>query len=387
MYKRQLIISGVLVLCLLPFLALISGGSVSQSDIGLVTDAGSIFDKSFNQSSWEGILKVHPQASTSLDAIQPIRHNPSDLVNAYSVHAAGNKKYVVAPGFYHFAGIRDWNNEGYENLLKFILLDADATENGTVSAPNVASVIYDTKAAGFLAGNLASLYLNAKKDLNEPGYEVPKIGMWGGGLFPGVTDFMVGLVYGVKHFNNNNLSKKVSFAKFPHPSQYTDSGFESGKGASKAAYLLGPGKAQVLLSVSGPQVADAITEIQKTANKNQKVIGVDSDGTLKFPTQKEYFITSILKELTKSVVGVYHRLSGQPTPDYFKGAGQVTRGTIANSLTSIANNTNDPNGAWKGILDAQSFYQQSTSASIIAAALAAVENKDWPDALKELDNL
>ncbi len=120
LYKRKLIIGGVIVLCALPFLTLISGGDSSESNIGLVTDAGSIFDRSFNQSSWEGIIKVRPKASTSLDAIQPIRHNPSDLVNAYSVHVTGNKKYVVAPGFYHAAGIQDWNKEGYEKLLNFI---------------------------------------------------------------------------------------------------------------------------------------------------------------------------------------------------------------------------------------------------------------------------
>lgn len=378
LFKKNLLFAGLLSICALPLLALINSGTLSVSDLGLVTDAGSIFDRSFNQSAWEGILKVKPNSSESLDAIQPIRHNPSDLVNAYSVHAAGKKKYVVAPGFYHAAGIRDWNAEGYVDELNFILLD------GEVKSKNVASVIFETAAAGFLAGFLTSWYLNARKALGEKGYEEPKIGMWGGGDFPGVTDFMVGIVYGVKEFNLQNSDKKIKFVEFATDSQYTDSGFESGKGTDKAQFLLREG-AQALFPVSGPQVSDAITEIEKTSLHNQKVIGVDSDGTIKFPNQKQYFITSILKGLTDSIAGIYKKISDGKGPEYFKGLGETTVGTIANKLTSVANNVED--GAWAGIDKRQEYYDKSTTPVMIKLATDKVKGKTWQDALQAIKNL
>lgn len=395
--KKNFLRLKVLTLGSVPIIGMVSCTNVSMSDIGLVTDAGSIFDRSFNQSAWEGILKVQPQASESLDAIKPERHNPSNFATAYSVLVASQKKFIVAPGFYHFSGIKDWNNEGFKDYINFILLDAILPENPDLpydpvnnpSASNVASVIYETAAAGFLAGYLSSLFLNAKKDLKTPGYyennKALKIGMWGGGDFPGVTDFMVGLTYGVKYFNDNNKDKQaIKFAKFNTSEQYTDAGFASGAGADKAQFLLETG-AQILFPVAGPQIADAITAIEKTALKTQKVIGVDSDGTIKFAEQKDYFVTSILKNLTDTVAQVYLKITGKQAPDYIKGLGEVTVGTIDNQLTSITNDVQ--HGAWDGISNAQQFYDQSTSKTIIDKALEIVKNKTWNDALTELEGL
>ncbi|MDX5476082.1 MAG: BMP family ABC transporter substrate-binding protein, partial [Bacillaceae bacterium] len=35
-----------------------NGGSADKMKVGMVTDAGTIDDKSFNQGSWEGVLKA-----------------------------------------------------------------------------------------------------------------------------------------------------------------------------------------------------------------------------------------------------------------------------------------------------------------------------------------
>ncbi len=381
MHKIKLLITTLVIILLSPLLALINWGSFSSLDIGLVTDAGSIFDRSFNQSAWEGIKEINQKASESLDAIQPLGHTPSQLINAYSVHVAAKKKYVVTPGFYNAAGIIDFNQEGYSKDMNFILLDAE------VKAPNVASVVYETAASGFLAGNLTGLYLNAKKALGEEGYDDLKVGMWGGGNFPGVTDFMVGFAYGINYFNQKpeNANKKIKFVKFGDESQYTDSGFGLGQGKSKAQFLLSEG-AQVLLPVAGPQASDALLEIQKTSLKNQKIIGVDSDAAIKFTDQKQFFITSILKDLTKTVVEVYKAVIGKQTPDSdFKGLNETTVGKLSNDLTRITDATKD--GAWAKITNAKELFDQANSKDIQDKAVEVVANKTWADTLQLLKNM
>ncbi len=381
MYKVKLLITMLVIILLSPLLVLIKWNSSSSLDIGLVTDGGSIFDRAFNQSTWEGIKQIDPSASASLDSIQALGHTPSQLINAYSVQVAAKKKYVATSGFYTAAGIITFNQEGYSKNMNFILLDAE------VKAQNVASVVYQTAASGFLAGNLTGLYLNAKKALGEKGYDDLKVGMWGGGNFPGVTDFMVGFAYGINYFNqkSENVNQKIKFVKFGDESQYTDSGFGLGQGKSKAQFLLSEG-AQVLLPVAGAQVSDALLEVQKTSLKNQKIIGVDSDAAIKFADQKQFFITSILKDLTTTVVEVYKAVLEKQTSDSpFKGLNETTVGTIANQLTKITDATED--GAWAKITNSKELFEQANSKDIQEKALTVVANKTWADTLQLLKSM
>ena len=67
--------------------------------VGMVTDSGTIDDKSFNQGTWEGIQKAENDFGIEKNYIQPAGETEADyLTEIQNLYDAGYK-FIVTPGF------------------------------------------------------------------------------------------------------------------------------------------------------------------------------------------------------------------------------------------------------------------------------------------------
>ncbi len=303
--------------------------------LALVTDGGSVDDKSFNEQSYIAYKKLSGRSKES--ALRPDSGTTFEIKKRYETAAKSGARVIIAPGFHHMSAIESFNKSFGEKKVGFLLVDAEIKKANGKPPSNVASMMFKTKYSGFLAGYLASQYLiEVKHD------KTPKVGTFGGANFPGVTDFMVGFVAGVKWYNDSkNPQHKVEFAKYARDEEYTNSGFAAGKGTSYAEKLLNEG-ADVILPVAGPQTGDVISAINQNQNHSDvKIVGVDTDQSKQYIADSNKFLTSIIKNLALAIEKVWKKSidpSGHTNTAYkgINGFGQTTYGTLENDLTGIA---------------------------------------------------
>ena len=142
-------------LCLL-FISVIilscgSGGKVYE--LALITDVGTIDDRSFNQGAWEGLKKYAEEKKIAHKYYQPAEKSTDAYINAIDLAVAGRAKVIVTPGFLFEPAV--YKAQDTHPDVKFILLDG-APQDGTYTdfriESNVYSVFYAEEQAGFLAG-------------------------------------------------------------------------------------------------------------------------------------------------------------------------------------------------------------------------------------------
>ena len=349
-----------------------NGASEGSVELWLATDGGSIDDKSFNQQGREALQEIRGlDRSGSLKYIANAADSVvSSIYTCYQTIANSNGEYVLATGYYHDDTIEAWNKDNGTDALKFLL--ADAPSGGR---SNVSSIQYNTQESAFLAGVMSGLYLQSIGDID------PKVGIWGGGNFPAVTDFLIGYVNGIDYYNNNLLNghPMVAFVKLGYDESYTDSGFDPGEGTTKAKTLL-LGGADILFPVAAIQFEDALSEVSTSTYVNKKVIGVDVDAVKSHKDKESFILTSVLKDVKNGLIGLYKSAIGtDDVPSWAKGFGQDSIGTLKNGLTGIQSNSNYADE-----------YSAATATDIIEASMAASKDSSkntWEQALALLKTI
>ena len=77
---------GCMVACLLLTSAVFASGSGDKGTakkamkVGMVTDAGTIDDKSFNQGTWEGIVRAQKELGVEIKYLKPVGTTEADYV-------------------------------------------------------------------------------------------------------------------------------------------------------------------------------------------------------------------------------------------------------------------------------------------------------------------
>ena len=150
-------------------------------DVALITDGGSIHDKAYNQSAWDGVQTYANENSAKAVYYQPaLEENQeltTDVVEQY-VKLAVDKgaKYIVLPGE-TFAVICYELATMYPEL-HFVLLDAVPHSAGDKSArllPNVMSASFDDLQSGRLFCRASGEY---QAGLPGLGAERPFLQLW-----------------------------------------------------------------------------------------------------------------------------------------------------------------------------------------------------------------
>lgn len=245
-------------------------------EIALVTDVGTIDDKSFNQGAWEGVKAYAEENGISYQYYKPAEATDAAYVAAITEAVDGGAKIVVTPGFLFAPAVYEAQDLFPE--VSFILLDADphtADYSTYRIEKNVYAVYYAEEQSGFLAGYAAV------KDGNT------KLGFMGGMAVPAVTRFGLGFLQGADYAAQElNVKVDVNFTYLGGFGPDTVHATEA-----KSWYSEGT---QVIFAAAG---GAGLSVMAGADEVNGKVIGVDVDQS----SNSKSVITSAMKGLTSSV--------------------------------------------------------------------------------------
>ena len=158
------------------------------AEIALITDIGTIDDKSFNQGAWEGIKAYADAAGVSYQYYQPAAQGTDVYLDEIDKAVNNGAKIVVTPGYLFEEPI--YIAQDMYPEVTFILIDgnphnADYSEYRTEK--NVVGIIFKEEESGFLAGYAAV----------KDGYT--KLGFMGGMAVPAVIRFGYGFAQGAEY--------------------------------------------------------------------------------------------------------------------------------------------------------------------------------------------
>lgn len=248
--------------------------------IALITDIGTIDDKSFNQGAWEGVAAYGSEHNVTYKYYKPSEKSTAEYLNSIDLAVQGGAEIVVTPGFLFEPAVLEAQAKYPE--VKFILLDGfpnNQDYEGTYVeelTDNTYSVFYAEEQAGFLAG-YAAVY-----DGNT------KLGFMGGMAVPAVIKFGYGFVQGAEY-----AAKELGITGLEVKYHYTGK-FEATPEAQAMAASWYQDGTEVIFACGGA-VGNSVMAAAEAAGA--KVIGVDVDQSAESNT----VITSAIKGLKSSV--------------------------------------------------------------------------------------
>ena len=273
-----------------------TGGSKEGQDVtvGMVTDAGTIDDKSFNQGTWEGIQEAEKDLGLTVKYLKPAGTTEADYLTEISNLIDGDFNMIITPGYKFETAIMKAQDQ-YPDT-KFVILDGspnngkDGEELEAKVGENTVSIYFAEEQSGFLAGVATALELKSGE-----------LGFIGGMEIPAVQRFNWGFQQGVK-YSNENLGTNMNISA--ENVVYEGSFDNVAAGQQIAAQMYGRGVKAIFTAAAGVGVG-AINEA-KTRCKNGEevwVIGVDvdqyADGIYDEANNKSAILTSATKKLNQ----------------------------------------------------------------------------------------
>ena len=263
--------------------------------VGMVTDAGTIDDKSFNQGTWEGIEEAEKDLGLSVKYLKPAGTTEADYLTEISNFVDSDFNMIITPGYKFETAIMK-AQEQYPNI-KFVILDG-SPNNGKEGAEleakvgeNTVSIYFAEEQSGFLAGVATALEL---KD--------GELGFIGGMEIPAVQRFNWGFQQGIT-YANENLGTNVSIKE--ENVVYSGSFTDAALGQQLAAQMYDSGVKAIFVAAGSVGIG-AINEAktQVAAGKEAWVIGVDSDqyedGIYDVENNKSVVLTSAIKKVNEA---------------------------------------------------------------------------------------
>ena len=284
----------------------------------MVTNSGNLQDKSFNQSSWQGVQKAEA-AIAGVKAKVAVSADDAALLANTQAFATEKCDFILTVGWQlaPATGEVATANPG----IKFAIVDNPPVDANwaTLTLPNVKPILFSTEQAAYLAGYLAAAST-----------KTGKIAAFGGTPEAPVKAFLDGFSDGIDKFNtdNNGSVELLGWNKAKQTGTFSGDYTDIAKGKTLSEQFIAQG-ADIILPVAG-QVGEGAgaAALEKPGTS---VIWVDSDGYLTAPVAyKPIMLTSIQKNMTDavaSVIGEAH--DGKWTNSTFIG-------TLANGGVSIA---------------------------------------------------
>ncbi|MCU1637234.1 MAG: hypothetical protein JWQ68_2473 [Cryobacterium sp.] len=249
----------------------------------MVTNSGGLEDRSFNQSSWEGLQQAETDLGIDVDAI--VSTSETDLAPNVTQAVETGCNFVLTVGF-ELADATAAEAEANPDV-HFSIVDE------VVEADNVKPIVFDTAQASYLAGYLAA-------GVTKTGI----VATFGGGNQPPVTLFMDGFVDGVAKYNEMHATAVtvLGWDKAAQDGVFTGDFEDTTKGKTTTEGFLAQG-ADVILPVAGQVGEGAAAAILESGTGS--LIWVDNDG---FETLPESFrptvLTSVLKNTQDAIVDI-----------------------------------------------------------------------------------
>ncbi|EJW19355.1 putative lipoprotein YufN [Paenibacillus alvei DSM 29] len=267
--------------------------------IGMVTDLGSVNDKSFNQNAWEGLQKLKADFGYDVKYAEP--KQDSDVIPSLNQFVKGGYDLTWATAYTLDSAITQIAKENPEAKLGII--------DSSIVVPNVAAVSFKEQEGAYLVGVIAGLMTKSNK-----------IGFVGGMEIPPIQRFAAGFREGIKAVN----------PKAQLIVNYTGQFTRVDMGKSAAATMYNDG-ADIIFHASGLTGNGVFNEAKERVSKGQKVwvIGVDKDQSLTFGD--EVTLTSMIKKVDIAVYEITKQLAEGNFP-----GGKVTNMGLKENGVDIA---------------------------------------------------
>ncbi|MFC6357533.1 BMP family ABC transporter substrate-binding protein [Luteococcus peritonei] len=265
-----------------------AGGNASSGAFKacMVSDEGGFDDKSFNQTSHDGLVKAVKDLQVEQGEMQSATAN--DFAKNINEMVKAKCNIIITVGF----------------------MLGDATVAAAKANPDVQFAIVDWNDAAKTAGlkNLKPLIFNTAQPSFMAGYtaaamsKTGTVGTFGGMNIPTVTIFMDGFAQGAQYYNTQK-SKSVKVLgwdpKNPKGGQFTGN-FSDVAGGSRIASTLTSQGADVIFPVAGPAGEGALQVAQKSGGK-ASAVWVDTDGCVSAANYCSSIMTSVQKAMDVAV--------------------------------------------------------------------------------------
>ena len=237
----------------------------------IVFATGGLGDKSFNDSCYEGAMKIKQEYGVDFDYVEPTAIAEYEgFLRQYA--KTGTYKIIISIGFDQADALTVVAEEYPDQ--KFAIVDM------VVDKPNVASLVFNENEGSFLVGVAAGM----KTQTN-------KIGFVGGMDIPLIRKFLVGYKYGAEYVNPD---VEVFW-------KYVGDWSDPAKGKELALAQFDDG-ADILFSAAG---RSGLGAIQATYERGMLAIGVDSDQSQTVEgVPPETFLCSMMKRVDIAVFNV-----------------------------------------------------------------------------------
>lgn len=240
--------------------------------VGLVTDVGKIDDKSFNQSTWEGVQRAEKELGAKIQYIETT--DPKDYEKNLATFADENYDVIVTVGF-AMGEATVVAAKKYPNV-KFIGVDQFQAE----VTPNVVGLNFPEDHAGFLVGALAAQMSKTGKIGSVCGTDaVPPVWRFGEGYRAGALYINPNIEVNVVYHNDVGFDKT-----------FTDPEW----GKTTAVSMIDKG-VDVIFGAGGKTGNGALLG---AAEKGVYAIGVDTDQYYTVPEAQKVLLSSAMKLLT-----------------------------------------------------------------------------------------
>ncbi|MGR2753947.1 BMP family lipoprotein [Agromyces arachidis] len=259
------------------------GGAAADGCVRMVTNSGGLEDRSFNQSSWQGLQQAEDEYGVEAEAI--VSTSETDLAPNVQQAVDSGCELIVTVG-YELAEATLEQAERNPDLA-FAIVDE------SVEADNVKPVVFDTAQASYLAGYLAA-------GVSQTGV----VATFGGGNQPPVTLFMDGFVDGVARYNevHGTAVRVLGWDKATQDGSFTGDFEDINKGKVLTEGFIDQG-ADVILPVAG-QVGEGAAAAA-VERDGVSIVWVDSDGYETLPAEfRPVLLTSVLKNTQQAMLEI-----------------------------------------------------------------------------------
>jgi basic membrane protein A len=272
----------------------------------MVSDSGGFNDKSFNQTSHDGLEKA--KTDLGIKTAQIESQSNSEYVDNINALVQQNCNIITTVGFLL--------GEATEKAAKKNPdIDFSIVDFAYPKAPdNLRGLTFDTAQPSFLAGYLAA-------GMSKSGI----VGTFGGLPIPTVTIFMEGFRQGVEKYNEDNGTDVKLLGWDGKDGSFTEDFEDKTKGQSVGEQLIGQG-ADILFPVAGPA---GLGGLQAAKDAGAKGIWVDTDG-FESTEYGDILLTSVAKGMDVSVTeAIKESIDGTFSNELYSG-------TLANDGVKLA---------------------------------------------------
>ena len=268
--------------------ALFAAVTAFSFSVGLVTDVGVIDDKSFNESSWEGVKRAALKLDAKTKYIET--RDAKDYMTNISLFAKNKYDVIVTVGF----GLAEATRNAANIYPDIYFIGVDQFQRAPLK--NVCGLIFREDQAGFEAGLLAGLLTRSNIIAS----------VFATDMVPPIVAFKTGFEKGARHVN-----PQIRIISSYHPGGFDVSFTDPGWGAETAKQAIFQG-ADVVFGAGGLTGNGVLLET--ASHKGCYCIGVDTDQWRTLQGARPCLVSSAMKKIPEAVESLVFLASEKRLP-------------------------------------------------------------------------